>query len=64
MVSPESTHDVQGIVRQRYKAILGPFTSTDMNAVIVSVNVLDLQVKRFRQTKSERVSDDNENTVS
>jgi len=64
MMCPELAHNSQGVFRQRYKAIFSALAASNMNAVIVSIDITQLQIKRLRQSKSKRVGDDNKHSVA
>ena len=64
MMRPEFAHDSQGVFGQWNKAIFSALTASNMNAEIVGIDIAQLQIKRFGQTKPESVGEHNEDPVA
>ena len=61
---PELTHDRQGFKGQWNVAILAAFASANVHAMVLGVDITNLQVERFGQAKAQRISDENEDPIS
>ena len=60
VMRPELAHDSQSVFGQRYKAIFSALAASNMNAVIISIDITQLQIKRLGQAKPECIGDYNE----
>jgi len=61
---PELKHDHHGFKGQWNVAILAAFASANVHAMVLGVDITNLQVERFGQAKAQRIGDEYEDPIS